>query len=91
MDDLQAAIANLFTETGHAHHQAFVEADGADPEWPMWYADFMYDKLRKLLDAHFTKSELIYLLVSMEKEQALEAPGANWQRYYADYLIGRYL
>ena len=37
------------------------------------------------------KSDLIYLLVLVDKQQQLEAPGAAWERYYADFLSGRYL
>ncbi len=84
-------LAELLHEVAEAHHQAFIETDGADPDWPLWYADHMLEKTRELLGASFTKSELVYLLVSAEKEQVLRAPGANWTKYYAKYLVERYL
>ncbi|NDJ59995.1 MAG: hypothetical protein GYB67_02655 [Chloroflexi bacterium] len=90
MDDQLDQIAALFRETAAAHHQAYIETDGDDPEWPLWYAEYMRNKLAALLDAKFTKSELVYLLVRLDKEQQLEAPGANWPRYYADWLVGNY-
>jgi hypothetical protein len=31
------------------------------------------------------------LLVLADKQQNAEAPGAQWERYYADFFIGRYL
>jgi hypothetical protein len=34
---------------------------------------------------------LIYRLVLAGKQQQLEAPGATWERYHADFLVGRYL
>ena len=64
--------------------------DGADPEWPLWYADYLRDGLAPLLDASFTKSELVYLLVMVANEQPLTAPGANWARYYAKFFIRLY-
>ena len=38
--DLAGQLENLFHEVGEAHHQAYIETDGADPEWPLWYADY---------------------------------------------------
>ena len=32
-------IAELLALTGKTHHAAFIEVDGDDPEWPLWYAD----------------------------------------------------
>jgi hypothetical protein len=44
-----------------------------------------------LLDAKLLKSDLIYLLVLVDKQQMSEAPGAHWEHYYADYFVNRYL
>jgi hypothetical protein len=84
-------IAELFAEAGSAHHQAFIQTAGADPEWPLWYADYLHQKLAQMLSAGFTKSELVYLLVGLEKEMGLRAPGAIWPAYYAEALVKRYL
>ena len=84
-------IVDLITETGEAHHQAFIKTDGFDPDWPLWYADHLHEKLGKLLNAEFTKSELIYLLVLLSKEQPLRAPGADWSLYYGKFLTERYV
>ena len=88
--DLAGQLEELFRETGEAHHQAYIETDGADPEWPLWYADYLHERLVLLLDASFTKSELVYLLIWVANEQPLSAPGANWARYYAGFFIQRY-
>jgi hypothetical protein len=87
---LAGQLEDLFRETGEAHHQAYIETDGADPEWPLWYADYLQERLGLLLDANFTKSELVYLLIRVAHEQPLSAPGANWARYYARFFIQRY-
>jgi hypothetical protein len=89
--DLTQQLEGIFREVGEAHHQAYIETDGADPEWPLWYADYLRDKLAPLLDASFTKSELVYLLVMVANEQPLTAPGANWARYYARKFISLYI
>lgn len=83
-------LEDLFHEVGEAHHQAYIETDGADPEWPLWYADYLRDRLGALLDASFTRSELVHLLVLVASEQPYVAPGANWARYYAKKFISLY-
>lgn len=69
-------LANLLNETAEAHHEAFAATEGEDPDWPIWYADYLIEKMRQMLNAKFTKSELIYLLVSAEKKNGVVAPGA---------------
>lgn len=90
MNNLTDQLITLFEQTGKAHHQAFAATDGADADWPIWYAEYLMDKLPSLLGSTFTKSELVYLLVRLGKEQALDAPGAKWPRYYARYFVERY-
>jgi hypothetical protein len=89
--DLTRQLEELFREASEAHHQAYIETDGADPEWPLWYADYLRDKLAPLLDAIFTKSELVYMLILVANEQPLTAPGANWARYYAKKFLSLYV
>ena len=84
-------LANLLNETAEAHHKAFAATEGEDPDWPIWYADYLLEKMRQMLKATFTKSELVYLLVSADKKNGSVAPGAYWPRFYAKFIIGRYL
>lgn len=84
-------LASLLNETAEAHHKAFAATEGEDPDWPIWYADYLLEKMRLMLKAKFTKSELIYLLVVSEKESGVVAPGAYWPRFYAKSIIRRYL
>ena len=90
MTDRISQLTELFIETGKAHHEAFLDTGGVDADWPIWYADYLMDKLPGLLEADFTRSELIYLLVRLSREHALEAPGSKWPRYYAQVLAARY-
>jgi NAD(P)H-hydrate epimerase len=89
-DKLTDELANLLNETAEAHHKAFAATDGEDAEWPIWYADYLLDKMRGMLNSKFTKSELIYILVSADKENGRMAPGAYWPRFYANFIVGRY-
>jgi hypothetical protein len=89
-DKLTDELANVLNETAEAHHKAFAASDGEDPEWPIWYADYLLDRMRMMLNSKFTKSELIYILVSADKEKERVAPGAYWPRFYANFLVSRY-
>jgi hypothetical protein len=90
-EKLMDGLANLLNETAEAHHKAFSATEDEDPDWPIWYADYLLEKMRQMLKARFTKSELIYLLVSAEKKNGVVAPGAYWPRFYAKHIISRYL
>ena len=94
-DDLRSIkdkLAALLRQTAEDHHVAFKETDGVDPDWSIWYAGHLLEAgLAEMLGATLLKSDLIYLLVLVDKQQQLEAPGAAWERYYADFLSGRYL
>jgi NAD(P)H-hydrate epimerase len=84
-------LETLFREVGKKHHQAFLDTDGVDPEWPLWYADWLMDRLPALLGTDFTKSELVYLLVHLGKKQADKAPDVPWPRYYAEFFATHYV
>jgi len=88
--DLTRQLEDLFREAGQAHHQAYSETDVADPEWPLWYAGCLHESLGSFLGKSFTKSELVYLLIRVASEQTLDAPGADWARYYAGFFMQRY-
>jgi hypothetical protein len=57
--------------------------DGADDDWASWYAQWLIDlsELPDLLGARPVRSELIYLLVSLDKQYTAEAPGEPWETY----------
>lgn len=77
----------VLRETAESHHQAFIASQGEDPEWPLWYGEYSLQKMRSLLNANFTKSELVYMLVSAEKENGYEAPGAEWIKFYSKFSL----
>jgi hypothetical protein len=84
-------LALALRETAEAHHEAFTAVDGADPEWALWYADRLLQPLSGITGFDFTKSELVYVLVLLSKEQPAKAPDADWATYYAGYIAEHYL
>ncbi len=83
-------LAELFREAGKAHHQAFSQTNGEDPEWPLWYADYLQDRIGAIAGRAFTRSELVYFLVRADKEHSQRAPRADWPAYYATLLVQLY-
>jgi hypothetical protein len=89
---LKKKIADLLHQTAEDHHVAFKETNGVDPDWSIWYAAHLLENgFDKLLDAKLLKSDLIYLLVLVDKQQMSEAPGSRWENFYADFFISRYV
>jgi hypothetical protein len=88
--NLFTQLVDLFRKTAKSHHEAYIETDGYHPDWPMWYAEHLHEKLTQILNAEFTLSELIYLIVLVDKEHALNAPGSDWAAYYTRFFINRY-
>ncbi len=84
------SIADLMRETGSAHHQAYLRTDGEDPDWPIWYANYLVKPLSRLFETEFTRSQLVYCLMDAEFERAALAPDAEWHRYYAEHFAERF-
>ena len=91
-EELRTKIASLLHQTSEDHHVAFKATDGVDPDWSIWYAGHLLaNGFEALLGAALLKSDLIYLLVSADKEIQSRAPGGSWEKYYADFFIERYV
>jgi len=88
-DELVEKIAQLLQETAEAHHQAYLETDGYDPEWPQWYAQHARPGLVRLLEQPIGEEEISSLLVALDNEYRAVAPKDTWQQYYARYLATR--
>ncbi len=88
--ELRNKTVDLLLEAGHAHHTAFAATDGADPDWSIWYADYLKEPFAQRLDMNFHKSQLIYCLMNADFEHQARSPDSNWSEYYADEIIERY-
>jgi len=88
--ELRKELVNFFIETGRAHHEAFAATDGADPDWPIWYAEHLQTPLADALQTPFTKSQLVYCVMDADFEQTARDPESDWPEYYADHFIERF-
>jgi hypothetical protein len=85
-------ISELLHEAGETHHQVFRITDGADPDWPSWYSDWLVNlsELSKLLGTKPVRSELTYMLVRLDREYTDQAPEEPWPRWYAVRLADHF-
>jgi hypothetical protein len=63
--------------------------DGEDPDWASWYADWLvnHSELPDLLDVKPVRSELVYMLVRLDKKYLMESPDEKFEGYYARGLL----
>ena len=92
MDDRVARVSGLLQEAGETHHRVYRIVDGDDPDWASWYADWLINlsELPEILGTRPVRSELIFMLVKLDKEFAEQAPGGTWQDHYARELVAHF-
>jgi hypothetical protein len=92
MTDTREQISQLLREASETHHRVFRIVDGADDDWASWYAWWLINlsELPALLESTPVRSELIYLLVNLDKQYTAEQPGEPWESYYADRILGHF-
>jgi hypothetical protein len=92
MTDTLQQISQLLHEAGETHHQVFRIVDGADDDWASWYSDWLINlsELPSLLGGKPVRSELTYLLVSLDKEYTAAGPGQPWESYYAEKICDHF-
>jgi hypothetical protein len=92
MTTAKEQVSSLLHEAGETHHRVFRIVDGADDDWASWYADWLVNlsELPELLGVRPVRSELTWLLVSLDKEYAAGQPGEPWEDYYAQRVIGHF-
>ena len=78
-------LRDLLREAAETHHVVYRIVDGDDPDWASWYADWLLrlSELPDLLEATPVRSELVYLLVRLDKEYTAEPQTERWEDVYA--------
>jgi hypothetical protein len=91
MDDRSSQVAALLHEAGETHHLVYRIVDGDDPDWASWYADWLVNlsELPQVLGASPVRSELVWLLVTLDKEYAKASPELAWPQWYAERIVER--
>lgn len=82
------ALADLLAETGQQHHQAFIETDGADPEWPLWYSEYLTGRIDGHVGTQPTKSRIVQCLMNAADAHAERGSDEPWATFYAAFILG---
>ncbi len=85
-------LSQLLTEASETHHQVFRIVDGADDDWASWYAWWLINlsELPAILGLKPVPSELVYLLVSLDKEYTAGPRPEKWQSFYASRIASHF-
>ena len=88
MNDESSRIAALLHEAGETHHTVYRIVDGDDPDWASWYAQWLLDlsELTQILGTTPVRSELVWMLVSLDKEYTATSPDVPWPQWYAERI-----
>jgi hypothetical protein len=92
IDDRARRVADLLHEAAETHHVVYRITDGDDPDWASWYADWLLDlsELSEVLGTRPVRSNLVHALVELDRRHAAEAPGEQWEPWYAKRLVERF-
>jgi hypothetical protein len=92
MTDNGEQVSRLLHEAGETHHRVFRIVDGADDDWASWYANWLINlsELPAVLGIKPVPSELVYLLVKLDKEYTADQPGEPWEDYYANRVLSHF-
>jgi hypothetical protein len=91
-DDRLAKIASLLHEAGETHHLVFRIVDGEDPDWASWYTDWLVNlsELPQILGAKPVRSELVWMLVRLDKEYTESGTNDQWPDWYASRILDHF-
>jgi hypothetical protein len=81
--ELVQQLESLFIEAGSAHHRAFIQVNGEDDAWALWYANHLYERLGMVLKRQFEPAQLAEQLEKLEAERKSLAI-RSWARNYAE-------
>ena len=89
MDDRTSRIAALLREASETHHLVFRIVDGEDPDWASWYADWLIDhsELPQIIGTAPVRSELVWLLVGLDKDYTRTGSPTPWPEHYARGIV----
>jgi hypothetical protein len=89
MSDRSGRVAALLNEAGETHHRVYRIVDGEDPDWASWYADWLINlsELPQILGTAPVRSELVWLLVDLDKNYTRTSPDTAWPTWYAERIV----
>ncbi|HEX4671316.1 MAG TPA: hypothetical protein VH279_03555 [Solirubrobacteraceae bacterium] len=89
MEEPTVRVAALLHEAGETHHLVYRIVDGDDPDWASWYADWLIElsELPQILGGAPVRSELVWLLVQLDKDYSAAQPDVPWPQFYSQRIV----
>ena len=87
--DRAERIGELLHEVAETHHVVYRITDGEDPDWASWYSNWLLNlsELPELLGATPVRSELIAMLVELDRDYTRQEREERWEDHYARRLL----
>ena len=85
MAEVTGQIGALLQEAAETHHRVYRMVDGADDDWASWYAWWLINlsELPSLLGVTPVRSDLICLLVTLDRRYTAGPEAGPWPAFYA--------
>jgi catechol 2,3-dioxygenase-like lactoylglutathione lyase family enzyme len=85
-------IADILRDAAETHHVVYRIVDGVDSDWASWYADWLVNlsPLAEALGSRPVRSELVWLLVDLDKWYVAHQPDRPWETVYAERLLAHF-
>ena len=85
-------VAALLDEVGETHHRVYRITEGTDDDWASWYADWLLrlSELPQVLGTAPVRSELVWLLVGLDKEYSSIETEEPWPSFYARRVVAHF-
>ena len=80
-------LADLLRFTAENHRRAFIETDGEDADWAIWYAENMHNRVSGQFGFTVSKAELVECLLKADVEHRARAPESDWPAFYAEMFL----
>jgi hypothetical protein len=92
MDEQVDKVRELLHEAAETHHVVFRITDGVDDDWASWYTDWLIDhsELPDIVGVRPVPSELIWLLVQLDKDYSDAKPREPWEDWYAPRIVAHF-
>ena len=92
MAEATVQIGALLQEAAETHHRVYRIVDGADDDWASWYAWWLINlsELPSLLGVKPVRSDLICLLVTLDRRYTAGPPADPWPAFYAREIQSHY-
>jgi hypothetical protein len=92
VENVAGKVSALLHEAAETHHIVYRIVDGDDPDWASWYADWLTNlsELPELLGQKPVRSELVHMLVTLDREYVQQAREQRWEDYYAERIVAHF-